>query len=94
MKNNREDIVPWICVFRKQNNIPDAQKKYVMHCMTRISQQECRGILEQNRAESVSSGRKGSFEDKRNMSGYFVSAQMSGMQWDSERPAEEHLSGM
>ena len=24
----------------------DAQKKYVMHCMTRISQQECRGILE------------------------------------------------
>ena len=23
-----------------------AQKKYVMHCMTRISQQECRGILE------------------------------------------------
>ena len=23
----------------------DAQKKYVMHCMTRISQQECRGIL-------------------------------------------------
>ena len=25
----------------------DAQKKYVMHCMTRIFQQECRGILEQ-----------------------------------------------
>ena len=24
----------------------DAQKKYVMLCMTRISQQECRGILE------------------------------------------------
>ena len=24
----------------------DAQKKYVMHCMTRISQQECRGVLE------------------------------------------------
>ena len=24
----------------------DAQKKYVMHCMTRISQQECRGILD------------------------------------------------
>ena len=26
----------------------DAQKKYVMHCMTRISQQECRGILEKS----------------------------------------------
>ena len=29
----------------------DAQKKYVMHCMTRISQQECRGILELKRRE-------------------------------------------
>ena len=27
----------------------DAQKKYVMLCMTRISQQECRGILEGKR---------------------------------------------
>ena len=24
----------------------DKQKKYVMHCMTHILQQECRGILE------------------------------------------------
>jgi len=29
-----------------EQQIRDAQKKYVMHCMTRISQQECRGILE------------------------------------------------
>ena len=26
--------------------ISDAQKKYVMHCMTHILQQECLGILE------------------------------------------------
>ena len=34
-----------ICYSLRQD-CRDAQKKYVMHCMTRISQQECRGILE------------------------------------------------
>ena len=33
--------------YRLRQDCRDAQKKYVMHCMTRISQQECRGILEQ-----------------------------------------------
>ena len=33
-------------VYSLRQDCRDAQKKYVMHCMTRISQQECRGILE------------------------------------------------
>ena len=38
-----ESIPIW---YSRRQDCRDAQKKYVMHCMTCISQQECRGILE------------------------------------------------
>ena len=45
LKTVRKSVLIYETIILRQD-CRDAQKKYVMHCMTLISQQECRGILE------------------------------------------------